>query len=66
MTRPVHQSADLFPMMTYPEPEKGGKGKRSRIQEGLDEPRKTFLKSLKRTSRPRARSLGRGTSLQNS
>ena len=28
--------------MMYPEPEKGGKGKRSRIQEGLVEPCKTF------------------------
>src|ERR1017187_624177 len=32
--------------MMYPEPEKGGKGKRSRIQEGLDEPRKTFQNRL--------------------
>jgi ParB-like nuclease domain len=32
--------------MVYPVPEKGGKGKRSRIQEGLDEPRKTFQNRL--------------------
>jgi hypothetical protein len=34
--------------MIYPMPEKGGKGKRSRIQEGLDEPRKTFQNRLSR------------------
>jgi hypothetical protein len=32
--------------MVCPVPEKGGKGKRSRIQEGLDEPRKTFQNRL--------------------
>jgi hypothetical protein len=32
--------------MVYPVPENGGKGKRSRIQEGLDEPRKTFQNRL--------------------
>src|ERR1700693_2005647 len=32
--------------MVYPVPEKGGKGKRSRIQEVLDEPRKTFQNRL--------------------
>jgi hypothetical protein len=32
--------------LVYPVPEKGGKGKRSRIQEGLDEPRKTFQNRL--------------------
>jgi hypothetical protein len=32
--------------VVYPVPEKGGKGKRSRIQEGLDEPRKTFQNRL--------------------
>jgi hypothetical protein len=32
--------------MIYPEPEKGGRGKLSQIQEGFDEPRKTVQNRL--------------------
>jgi hypothetical protein len=38
IARDVGQQVMAVAMM-YPEPEKGDKGKRSRIQEGLDEPR---------------------------
>lgn len=43
MARPVKRHGLV---MIYPEPEKGGRGKRSQIQEGFDEPRKTVQNRL--------------------
>src|SRR4051812_26948910 len=43
--------------MIYPEPEKGGRGKRSQIQESFDEPRKTVQNRLSQARAVRSHSM---------